>query len=366
MDDAEKSWALKALDLNNCPYYTKGDSLQVQMPGVFGNQLTMCSMPVATFIPVAMDGTRAEGHIEAGYKSCSCRWSFCKLTKLSKPAVQFEEVLTAENQMSRPFLEQMPVTVARAFRERATALTYRSGDIILEANTTSSHFHVIVKGLVRIASRGGDGRVLELSVLRKGDCFGEMSILTGASTSNQVDAVEECLTLAIAREDFHKLVAEYPVLSIILYRMLSKRIKATNHKLAQLLSPGLSGDLRFFAFTDLVQTVMTARMTGTLMVELAHRRARLGFRVGGLVHASLGGSAGTLALDEVLRWTAGSFKFHPDQMPSEDNLDGDTMSILLEGLRRMDESSVLEKGPDGQPVAVHAPAPAPAAPIVPI
>jgi CRP-like cAMP-binding protein len=347
MDEAEKSWALKAADLQNCPFYTKGDSLQVQMPGVFGNQPTMCSMPVATFIPVAMDGTRAEGHIEAGYKNCSCRWSYCAVSKLSKPAIAVEEVLAAETQMARPFLEQMPVGVARAFRERATALRYRSGDIILQANTTSSHFHVILKGMARIASRGGDGRVLELSVLRKGDCFGEMSILTGAATSNQVDAAEECLTLAIPRDDFHKLVAEFPVLSIILYRMLSKRIKATNQKLAQLLSPGLSGDLRFFAFTDLVQTVMTARMTGTLMVEQAESRARFGFRVGGLVHGSLGNAAGTQAVDDVLRWTTGSFRFHPDQMPPGDNLDGDTMSILLEGLRRMDESSVMEKAQEG-------------------
>lgn len=346
MDEAEKSWALKASELHNCPFYTKGDSLQVQMPGVFGNQLTQCSMPIASFIPVAMDGTKAEGHIEAGYKNCSCRWSFSKLSKLSKPAVQFEEVLTAENQMSRPFLEQMPVTVARAFRERATPLRFKSGDVILEANSTSSHFHVLVKGMVRIASRGDDGRVLELSVLRKGDCFGEMSILTGAATSNQVDAVEECLTLAIAKEEFHKLVAEYPVLSIILYRMLSKRIKATNQKLSQLLSPGLSGDLRFFAFTDLVQTVLTARMTGTLVVEQAQRRARFGFRVGGLIHASLGNMSGTHAADEVLRWSTGSFRFHTDQMPAEDNLDGDTMAILMEAMRRMDESSIMEKTPE--------------------
>ncbi|MEO6094849.1 MAG: DUF4388 domain-containing protein [Fibrobacteria bacterium] len=351
MDEAEKSWALKAVDLQNCPFYTKGDSLQVQMPGVFGTQPTVCSMPVATFIPVAMDGTRPEGHIEAGYKNCSCRWSFCKMTKLSKPAIALEEILAAETQMARPFLEQLPVGVARAFRERATALRYRSGEIILQANTTSSHFHVIIKGMARITSRGGDGRVLELSVLRKGDCFGEMSILTGAATSNQVDAAEECLTLAVSRDDFHKMVSEFPVLGIILYRMLSKRIKATNQKLAQLLSPGLSGDLRFFAFTDLVQTVMTARMTGTLTVERTGSRARFGFRVGGLVHASLGNSSGTEALDEVLRWTVGSFRFHPDQMLPVDNLDGDTMSILLEALRRMDESSVLEKAEDGLPAA---------------
>jgi CRP-like cAMP-binding protein len=346
MDDAEKSWALKAQELNNCPFYSKGDSLQVQMPGVYGNQLASCSMPVATFIPVAMDGSKAEGVIEAGWKKCSCRWSYCQLTKLSRPAVQFEEVLTAENQMSRPFLEQMPVAVARAFRERATAIQYKTGDVILKAHVTSSHFHVLLKGIVRIASRGNDGRVLELSVLRKGDCFGEMSILTGAATSNQVDAVEDVLTLSISREDFHKMLAEFPVLSIILYRMLSKRIKATNQKLAQLLSPGLSGDIRYFAFTDLVQTVLTARMTGTLAVEHTQRRALFGFREGGLIHASLGALMGMDAVDEALRWQAGPFRFLPDQLPGEANLDGDTMAILLEGLRRMDESSVMEKMPD--------------------
>lgn len=347
MDEAEKSWALKAEELHNCPFYTKGDSLQVQMPGVFGSQVQVCSMPIATFIPVALDGVRNEGRIESGYKNCACKWSYCRMSKVSRPAVEFEEVLTAENQMARPFLEQMPASVSRSFRERATATMFKTGEVILQAQTLSTHFHVIVKGMVRIATKGGDGRVLELSVLRKGDCFGEMSILTGASTSNQVDAVEPCITLAVTRADFHKLLAEFPVLGIILYRMLSKRIKANNHKLTQLLSPGLSGDLRFFAFTDLVQTVMTARMTGSLVVEQPEQRARFGFRVGGLVHGSLGNLSGTLAVDEVLRWDSGSFRFNVDQMPEESNLDGDTMAILLEALQRMDESSIMEKTPDG-------------------
>jgi len=343
MDEAEQSWALKALDLRNCPFYTKGDSLQVQMPGVYGNQTVSCSMPVASFIPVAMEGRREEGQVEAGWKNCSCRWSYCRMSKLSRPAVQFEEVLSAENQMSRPFLDQMPIAVARAFRERALAREYRSGDVILKANVTSSHFHVLLKGMVRIATRGQDGRVLELSVLRKGDCFGEMSILTGASTSNQVDAVEDCLTLAIAREDFHKTLAEFPVMSIILYRMLSKRIRATNQKLAQLLSPGLSGDLRYFAFADLMQSVLTARMTGTLLVEQGQLRAHFGFEDGGLVHASLGNLPATLAIDDALRWQSGSFRFLPQQSAGERNLDGDTMAILLEALRRLDESSIIAK-----------------------
>jgi CRP-like cAMP-binding protein len=342
MEVTEKSWALKALELNNCPFYTKDDSLQVQMPGVFGNQLQICSMPIATFIPVAIDGTKSQGQIEAGYKQCSCRWSFCRVNKLAKPALDFEEVLTAEDQMSLPFLEQMPAQVVESFRSRATPMRFKAGDVVLEANVTSSHFHVILKGMVRIANRGHDGRILELTVLRKGDCFGEMSILTGASTSNQVDAMEDCLTLAISRTDFHKLVADFPVLSILLYRMLSKRIKANNQKLAQLMSPGLSGDLCFFPFVELVQTVMNAHMTGTLVMELAQHNACFGFHEGRLQHGSLGNLQGTEALDQVLLWRSGSFQFHTDQAPPEINLEGDTMTILLDALRRMDESTLLE------------------------
>lgn len=349
MSDEENSWALKAQELDNCPFYAKGDSLQVQMPGVYGTQVQACSMPIATFIPTAMQDRTSEGEFSSGFKKCSCRWSYCKVGKLSRPAVEFEEVLTAENQMALPFLDQLPTSVQATFRERAKVMTFKPGEVVLQGMVTSSHFHVIVKGMVRICTKGSDGRVMELSVLRKGDCFGEMSILTGAATSNQCDAVEDCITLAVPRPDFHRLLAEFPVLSIILYRMLSKRIKANNVKLAQLLSPGLSGDLRFFAFIDLAQSIMTARMTGVLTVELSTRRARFGFLEGRLLHGSQGSLQGAEALDEVLRWRSGSFRFDGEEALPVPNLEGDTMAILLEALRRMDESAILEKAPDGYP-----------------
>jgi hypothetical protein len=156
-----------------------------------------------------------------------------------------------------------------------------------------------------------------------------MSILTGAATSNQCDAVEDCVTLAVSKADFHRLIAEFPILSIILYRMLSKRIRASNLKVAQLLSPGLSGDLRYFAFVDLAQSIMTARMTGVLHVELAPHRARFGFLEGRLLHASVGNVQGTDALDDVLRWRTGAFRFNGDEALPSANLEGDTMGILL-------------------------------------
>lgn len=346
MAEEENSWALKAMELDNCPFYTRGDSLQVRMPGVYGNQLQTCSMPVATFIPIAMRDQADEGQFTSGFKACACRWSYCKVDKLSQPAVQYEEVLTAENQMALPFLDQLPPGVATIFRDRAQVMTFKAGEVVLQGSVPSSHFHVIMRGIIRICSKGSDGRVMELSVLRKGDCFGEMSILTGSATSNQCDAVEECVTLAVAKGAFHRLLAEHPVMGIILYRMLSKRIRASNLKVSQLLSPGLSGDLRYFPFVDLAQSIMTARMSGVLHVEVASRKARFGFQEGRLLHGSLDALQGADALDEVLRWRAGAFRFNGDEVPPAANLEGDTMAILLEALRRMDESSFIEKAPD--------------------
>ncbi|HLP42867.1 MAG TPA: DUF4388 domain-containing protein [Fibrobacteria bacterium] len=347
MAEAEDAWALKALELDNCPFYSKGDILQVRMPGVYGSRVQVCSMPVASFIPLTMRSAQSEGSFESGYKACACRWGYCRANGIQSQGGQIEEVLAAENQSALPFLKQLPPMVQAAFKDRAKVMTFRSGEVVQEGQVQSPYFHVIVKGVIRIHTKGADGRVMEPSMLRKGDCFGEMSILTGSAISSQCDAVEDCLTLAVPRADFHRLIAEYPVISIILYRILSKRIQAINLKVAQLLSPGLSGDLRYFALVDLMQSVLGARLTGTLRVERDGRRARFGFLEGRLVHGSMGNTQGTEALDEALRWTTGSFRFSVEGPLPPANLEGDTMALLLGPLHRMDESLVLERGPDG-------------------
>jgi hypothetical protein len=125
---------------------------------VYGNQLQTCSMPVASFIPITMQDKTREGQFSSGFKACACRWGYCKVSKLSRPAVQFEEVLTAENQMSLPFLDQLPASVQARFRERAQVMTFKPGDVVLQGLVPSTHFHVIVKGIIRICSKGADGR----------------------------------------------------------------------------------------------------------------------------------------------------------------------------------------------------------------
>jgi CRP-like cAMP-binding protein len=340
----EPAYALKATQLSNCPFYSKGDSLQVRMPGVFGGGAQFCSLPIAAFIPTALEGTRNEGMIEAGFKDCACKWSYCKVEKLRHALVEIEDALTAEDQMQLAFYEQLPAPVAKALKERSLPRAYQAGAVMLEGDVPASEFHVLVKGSARIATTGSDGRSIELTVLRKGDCFGEMSILTGAATSNRVEAVDACMTLVLPRAGLQKLVVDFPVLSIVLYRMLSKRIRSSNQRLIQLLAPTLLGDLAQLQFIDLAQTIHTSRLSGMLQVEDKEKKtARFGFRDGHLIYAESSGILGLSAIDDTLRWRSGSFRFASGEAAPPANLDGDTMAILLDAVRRLDESSILER-----------------------
>ncbi len=343
MSPGEPTYALKALQLSNCPFYTKGDSLHLRMPGVFGAGTQFCSLPIATMIPIALEGAKDEGSFEAGFKQCACKWGYCKVDKFQHALVEMEDALTAEDQMSHSFMEQLPTPVVNALKERGVLRTHSAGAILIEANVPASEFHVLISGSARIATPV-ESSSIELTVLKKGDCFGEMSILTGAATSNRVEAVDRCVTLVLSRAGLQKMVVDFPVLSIILYRMLSKRIRNNNTRLVNLLAPTLLGDLRHLNFSDLAQTIHTSRLTGILQVEdKDSNQGRFGFREGNLLFAECSGMAGMEALDAIVRWKTGSFRFSSGEAMPTANLDGDTMGILLETLRRLDESSVLDR-----------------------
>ena len=343
-ESQEPAYSLKALSLENCPFYTKGDTLQVRLPGVYSHRTHGCMMPVTSFMPLAMDGGGEEGRFDSGFKGCACRWAYAKISRLNQPAMELEDLLTAENQLALTFLEQLPIPIARAVRERSQVLRFPKGKMILEGQVSGSFFFVLLGGTVRITTQSADGRVLELSALRKGDCFGEMSLLTGAATSNRVEATEDCLVLAVSRPEFHRLLSEFPLLSIVLCRMLSRRIRASNLRLTQLLTPGISGDLSLFGIADVIQSILTARMTGTLYLSTGDQQACLGFREGQLCHASAGEDEGADALFLTFQWKDGAFHFNAHEEPPVVNVEGDTMGLILDTLRRLDESTLVERG----------------------
>jgi hypothetical protein len=102
---------------------------------------------------------------------------------------------------------------------------------------------------------------------------------------------------------------------------------------------GLIGDLGELPLPDLVQMTSVGSKTGRLVL-LDEEDAVAGvlmFRAGRLVGARAGELTGERAFFSLLALRTGSFEFDPTVELDEDEVDLPTESLLIEGMRRLDE-----------------------------
>ena len=105
---------------------------------------------------------------------------------------------------------------------------------------------------------------------------------------------------------------------------------------------GLSGGLDELSLAELVEMSTVGRKTGrlTLCDESGEARGELDFRGGRLVGARCGDLSPDRAFYALLAVKAGSFSFDSAVVP-EETCDLATESLLIEGMRRLDETRRL-------------------------
>jgi CBS domain-containing protein len=109
---------------------------------------------------------------------------------------------------------------------------------IIRQGTQGSLFYLVKSGLVKVFL-DQDGTEVVLGFLGEGDCFGEMSLLTGAPTSASVETVEHTRCLVQKREDFLRIVSSYPAFHTFFNQLLTQRMKTVYKELLSS-TPGIS------------------------------------------------------------------------------------------------------------------------------
>lgn len=110
----------------------------------------------------------------------------------------------------------------------------RDETIILEDDDSVQALFLIATGEVKVYLSGSDGRETILSLLSKGDFFGEMSLIDGEPRSASVKAVSDSDLLILRREHFIKQVEKNPDLAMGLLVEMSKRIRKANRQISSL------------------------------------------------------------------------------------------------------------------------------------
>lgn len=88
----------------------------------------------------------------------------------------------------------------------------------------------IMRGRLKVASCGPDGRDTVLGIMAEGEVFGEVALLDGGTRSATCTAVEPCELLVIERAQFLQLLETSPAISIKLLDVLAGRLRRLSQR----------------------------------------------------------------------------------------------------------------------------------------
>lgn len=124
-----------------------------------------------------------------------------------------------------PLFSQFTPGELALIMQRCRLVEYKKGQLIYAQGAPASAFYCIVSGRVLIYTEDKKANRSVLEYLHRGSYFGIISLLTDEPHSVSAQAINDCLALAIEKNDFDFLLKNIPRLAIDLSRSLSRRLK---------------------------------------------------------------------------------------------------------------------------------------------
>jgi CRP/FNR family transcriptional regulator, cyclic AMP receptor protein len=109
---------------------------------------------------------------------------------------------------------------------------FAAGETVFREGDHSNTCYLVRSGHARAIREHGDGRQLALATFGPGDIFGELAMFDDEERSATVEAIDDLEALAILGPDMRRLMHERPGLAVALAAALSRRLRATNERLA--------------------------------------------------------------------------------------------------------------------------------------
>jgi two-component system chemotaxis response regulator CheY len=269
-----------------------------------------------------------------------------------------------ERDVELPFMDQLPEALAARVHDSASRSAHNKGEVLIEPGDTVQSLHIVDRGEVEVLL-AGSGRGAD--VCGRGECFGELSFLSGDPAEITARAGAELEVGSINKREFELLLAGRPDLSLYLTRLLAKRARKADAKLASEQDKGLSGRLSTIALADIIQTLHASRKTGLLRIYRGRvsgpsdrdedrgvhgaghgtsceaglppggaGEGEIHFVDGSIRQARTGDLRGEDAFYRLMTWAEGNFTFETGRCRVKQGISRATIALLMEGTLRQD------------------------------
>ncbi len=130
-----------------------------------------------------------------------------------------------------PLLADLPHSELEKLARRLTVEGHRPGSEVIKQGSSGAAAYFVIDGTceVRRETRRGSRRV---AILKRGDFFGELSIINPAPRSATVVAMEETDLLVLTENDFRDALRTNRSMAMQLVRALAKRLQVREDEFA--------------------------------------------------------------------------------------------------------------------------------------
>ncbi|MFA4985478.1 MAG: DUF4388 domain-containing protein [Candidatus Brocadiia bacterium] len=338
------------VEAESCDCYLPGEQVVVRWPEVVKSTSDkVCARFMAALQPVMEEVLRSStGRIPGNVYSVRCRAADCRLKIRFEDAdtigkterLESREVEELVIEMSElPIFARLESDALAQIANNCMVKIFEPGEEIIKRGEKGQSLSIILDGAATVMGKQEDDADHAIAFLGKGDSIGEMSVLTGEPTSATVLAGDECRILEIPQRNFTGVVMKYPSVSLYFTRLLAERLRASNKQILALLDGGVTGKLTTLGLSELIQIIKMNVRSGVLRLTSGGKRAMLYFREGRLLDARYSQKNGEEAFFQIATWQQGDFQFDNVPVQCEPVITTDVMALLLEAMRRSDESA---------------------------
>lgn len=329
--------------VHDCPVFTGGDKMTISLPELLSNESdAVCAIALADLLPWTIKLT-AGGTADDRVLLCrGCRGGRAQagfvlesLGEVQRDPQQTRKLISLR---VIPMFASLPDRELEKIGPMIQEVEFAPQEEIITYGQPGKALMILTRGQVEVVKPAEDGGEKLLGILGHGECFGEMSLLTGDPCSATIRAREPVRALMITRRDFDNLMGRNPVLNRYFSKLLALRLNSMSKQFSDESNKGVTGNLTMIGPAELIQAITVTDRTGTLEIAAGEAWIHLFFHEGQIWSIKAWRDDPEEAFYDFLTWATGKFKFEPAAEPTRDrSVNKDTTSLLLEGMRRLDE-----------------------------
>lgn len=132
-----------------------------------------------------------------------------------------------------PLFSDIPEELSQRYARSCFWKDYEPHELVIDVEDETTDIRFVISGKVRIIHRIAVGKEVILNEMGDGEYFGEIAAIDGWPRSANVTTLTRSRICIMPQKTFLELLAESPEVSLLVLKMLARRVRDLNMRLAE-------------------------------------------------------------------------------------------------------------------------------------